>query len=441
MDKHFVLIYSPKNSARLEYTFNLVFFNLIGLPWKTTQVLEDLKLHDGPTINYSETWIESAILIRPAGLLFEKGISQPHFQWESFEGYPAPYAVSGDSDFPFDIFSAVFFLVSRYEEYLPHIKDQHDRFVPAQSYSHEKKIMEVPVVNRWVRKLKECMLQKWPGISLPEKNFSWLVSVDVDSIYAFKEKGLVRMLGALISDVFAQKWKRVKFRMEVLLGFKPDPFDTFSWMKNIQQEKQIPFIYFFLMGEYGPFDKNLSTDNARFRQVIKSVNDYARVGIHPSYASGENKEKVEKEVNLLSGILNRKVTSSRQHFLRMQFPETYRRLIAAGIRNDYTMGFASEPGFRAGICSPFAFYDLDAETETGLMIFPFSLMDGTLKDVLKFSSEDALKKIKELAETVKQEGGLFISLWHNHSFDESGEWKGWRDVFLEMCEYCKQLEK
>ena len=46
-------------------------------------------------------------------------------QWK---GLPVFFQTTSDSDIPFDVFAASFFLVSRYEEYLEFQPDAHGRF-------------------------------------------------------------------------------------------------------------------------------------------------------------------------------------------------------------------------------------------------------------------------------------------------------------------------
>src|SRR5690606_16885198 len=127
------------------------------------------------------------------------------------------------------------------------------------------------------------------------------------------------------------------------------------------------------------------------------------------------------------------VTKSRQHFLKLSFPETYRNLIDLEITDDYSMGFAAESGFRAGICTPFRFYDLELETETPLIVHPFAFMDGTYIYYKKMRAEDAWNEISQYIEVYKKYGGEFTPIWHNRIFSErEPEWKGWNHVFEEM---------
>ncbi len=123
---------------------------------------------------------------------------------------------------------------------------------------------------------------------------------------------------------------------------------------------------------------------------------------------------------------------SRQHFLKLRFPDTYRNLIAAGITDDYTMGYADETGFRAGICSPYKWYDLEKEVMTNLTIHPFAVMDGTLNSYLKLTPAQALEKVKSLAQEVKNVNGELITIWHNETLSDWKDWKGWKDFYEQV---------
>jgi hypothetical protein len=224
-------------------------------------------------------------------------------------------------------------------------------------------------------------------------------------------------------------------RTRVLFGLQKDPYDTYDFQLEIIKKYKLKSIYFFLLGDYGVNDKNLPIDSAKFQSLIKRLGDYAQIGIHPSYGSNKNKGQLKKEVERLAKVLHREVTESRQHFLKLTLPETYRNLIDLDITDDYTMGFASQVGFRASICTPFNFYDLDMELETKLKIHPFAVMEGSLKYYMKVNPEDAMQKIKPLIDAAKAVNGEFISLWHNDTLSNEKLWVGWQSVYEDMVKY------
>ena len=101
------------------------------------------------------------------------------------------------------------------------------------------------------------------------------------------------------------------------------------------------------------------------------------------------------------------------------------------------MGYASRTGFRAGTCTPFLFYNIHLEETTSLRVYPFTVMDVTLKDYLHVTPEQAIDRVKKIIDEVKNVQGTFISLWHNESLSETGEWKGWSRVYTEMLKYAR----
>ena len=79
-------------------------------------------------------------------------------------------------------------------------------------------------------------------------------------------------------------------------------------------------------------------------------------------------------------------------------------------RNDYSMGYADQYGFRAGTCTPFYFYDLKSESKTSLKIHPFAYMEGVLKDYYAMDTKEATNSINQLKEAVQKVNGVFTYL-------------------------------
>src|SRR5690554_4176155 len=171
-------------------------------------------------------------------------------------------------------------------------------------------------------------------------------------------------------------------------------------------------------------------------ELISGVQAFAKVGIHPSYASNDNPARIAKEKKRLSDITKLPVIRSRQHFLKFSLPVTYRDLIEAGIEEEYSMGFADMPGFRSGTCTPHYFFDIDKNQSTDLKVFPLIVMDATLREYLKIDAAKAVELMKRLIDRVRAVDGVFISLWHNDSLSDSPE-NEWREVYCKAAEYLK----
>jgi len=429
-----LLVYTSSVTPRLQYIFDLIFGELLGVNYNFTTKKDEFVLYHGPKFNYSDQPLGEELFFYAVHLLFEKGITDQDVAVFDWAGTKAFFATHPKYVFPFDPFAASFYLVSRYEEYLPHLRDEHDRYDTTESLAYQKNFLTKPVINIWAMKIKAELLKRFPELKLSPKKYKYISTIDIDNAYAYLEKGFMRTAGAYARSIMNMDLKDFSERTKSLLGMMKDPFDTYDFQLQLQQKYKFKSIYFILLGEYGLNDKNVPADSKKLRSLIKSLADYSEVGIHPSYGSNKNPERFKKETGILSKILKREVTKSRQHFLVLKLPSTYRRLIDADITDDYTMGYALQVGFRAGICSAFYFYDLDLEQQTNLRIHPFAVMDATLKYYMKVSPQEATNHIQPLIDEVKAVNGTFISLWHNESLSENNLWKGWKNVYEQMVE-------
>ncbi len=430
-----LLIFAPEVTPRLKYTCDLIFRDTLGIDCEITTDLEMFRGAGRARLNYSETTVDGVPHIFPAGLLFERGINDQEVGVFDWEGSKAIFGTHPEYLVPFDPLAGSFYLVSRYEEYLPHIRDTHDRFDATESLAHKQHFLHKPLVNIWAMKLRDELTRHYPALSFPARKYRYISTIDIDNAYAYLEKGFMRTAGAYARSMVNLDFDDLAERTRVLAGVQKDPFDTYAFQLELQQRYHFRCIYFTLLAEYGENDKNVPPDSRKLRSLIKSLADYAEVGIHPSYGSNHSPDKLRKEVATLSRILKRDVTRSRQHFLVLKLPETYRQLIDLDITDDYTMGYAVNIGFRAGICTPFYFYDLDMERPTSLRIHPFAVMDATLKYYMKIDPSKAMDYIRPLIDEVRKVNGDFISLWHNESMSENRVWAGWRLVYEDMVAY------
>ncbi len=432
-----ILLYSEGISPRLKYIANLVLHDLLGLDVRITADQEEFIGSIEPKICYNTRPLSTKeCLIIPAGLINERGVNVHQINIINFADTKALFPVYiKESCLPFDIFSASFFMVSRYEEYLPYIRDNHNRFSAFSSLAHQKDFLQKPVVNIWALEFGKILKNQYPQLNIKQNIFQFIPTIDIDAAWAFKHKGFYRSVGGFLKDLRILDREGIRRRFRSLMNIEEDPFDTYQYMHNIHMKYGLEPLFFILYAGYDTFDKNTPINNPWFRQLIKSLEDEGEVGIHPSYASNTTEGLLKKEVHSLSEVIHKEITSSRQHFLRLHLPDTYRNLIASDITDDYTMGFAAKTGFRAGICTSFYWYDIEMERATTLRVHPFAVMDGTLRDYLNLNTEEALSTIKDLIDSVKTVGGTFISLFHNESFSEWRRWEGWRNVYEQMLNY------
>lgn len=434
-----LVIYTPQINNRIRYVFDLFFKEQMQVSYKLTSSSDEFRVSEGYKIVYdSRPQGEDSLCFGAVYLLFQRGITKQDLTVTEFDYLKIFYQVA-DEGFvlPFDPFAAAFYLVSRYEEYLPHANDRHDRFPPEESFAYRNGFLHVPVVNHYIRLVQLKIQEHYPELKFPPRKFRYKPTFDIDSAYNYRGKGPFRNLGGLVRSIIQGNFPEAADRVKVLSGRKQDPYDTYEYLLELHERNEYKPVFFFLLGNYDEYDKGISVNVTEFQSLIKSIADRAEVGIHPSYASNDDTEKLRREIGRLNRILKREIRISRQHFLKLKFPDTYRNLMDQDIEEDYTLGYAALPGFRASICSSFYFYDLSRENKTLLKLYPFAFMDATLNYYMKLKPHEALEVVKPLIDEVKDVNGLLITLWHNNSFSEEDEWEGWRHMYEQMIAYIK----
>lgn len=436
-----LLLYAPKWTHRARYAWGLLLGTQLGITYTLTEDLEAFLSapNDTPRLSYADIDAFSEIpFIRPAKLLFEKGIDEqspiverdedledglPFFFWTSRKGFLC-----------FDIAAVAFYLVTRYEEYLPHHTDRFGRYHAHDSLAYQNGFLETALVDRWALVLLRKLQEIYPQLEHKPRRYKFRPTIDVDNSWAFLHKDLIRTAWGTYRDVQGGKWDLVKDRVKVLLRQKADPYFTYSYLRELHARYGLRPIHFFLVGNYGGFDTAHSPYSKPFQSLVKETADFFPVGMHPSFASHTNEQLFENEHSLLEGILHRHVVRSRQHYLQLRLPSTYQQLMTKGIREDYTMLYPMEPGFRASTAIPFMFYDLDLEQVSSLEIHPCVAMDGTFRHYLKLTPEEANERLAKLVEEVQAVNGQLVTVWHNDSVSEYDGWKGWRWVYESLIE-------
>ena len=429
--KTLLLVYSAYITSRVQYIFNQLLAELAGIEIKLTDDATKYMAYEGPSLNYSQQKIKpNEIHILPNGLLFAKTITPLTVSIKKTENKVFLYFNGENIEAQlFDPFAASFYLLSRYEEYLSFQPDIFNRFEAASSILYKHGLLEIPLVDKWAQEIKDSISSFYPELSVTEKMFSGIITIDIDQAFAFKGRGIKRNLLSFFKNVIGLHAKILRAQIKFLLHFSNDPFNTYDYLIEQQKHSALPFIYFINIGNYNRFDKNLSVSNTLLKRLLKTLQQNADIGLHPSYYSNEQPVKFRQEKKRIEDLVSKPITKSRQHYLKLYFPSTYRHLIETGIKEDYTMGYASAPGFRASTCTPFYWFDLEKNNVTELKIFPFTYMDGSLGEDLKLSPYDAQDKIDSLTEIVKQYKGCFICIWHNHTVNNQFFWRGWRLVF------------
>jgi hypothetical protein len=435
-----LLFFCENITARIEYIARFILEDICGFEIKFTCDEAEYQSYSGPSLNYSgREFNKKEIRIAPASLLFEDSLNPVIPRIEKKRNEIEFYLPGRNSDrLVADPFAAAFFLVSRYEEYFPFTPSAFNSYEANASISCQEGLLNRPLVNEWAEALKKQILETYPSTPYRTNQFSPVISIDIDQAYAFKHRGRLRNILSFIRNIVFLKRKLLWAQVKTIFLSQQDPYDTYEYLKKMQYDSKLSFIYFVNLGAYSRFDKNLDAANPALKKLLNDINSYAPVGIHPSYFSNEKPEKFANEIKSLENLLGKPITKSRQHYLKIKLPDTYQHLLNAGIKEDYSMGYGMQPGFRAGTCTPFNWFDLSKNMVTPLKIYPITFMEGTFGEDLKMSPQDALGKMNEFIDTVKKHNGSFICIWHNQTVNDLFFWKGWKIVFEQMIKKIKK---
>lgn len=423
-----IFVYSKQPHPRISYTLEVLLADHLGVEWTL--------LHDWSAFDAIEQpkWIYGAA---PEGTLSK--LQLPAAPWlctETIPGLPkvvnrTPIELQWDGIF--DPLAATFYLLSRAEEYQPRALDTHGRFSAKASLASQHGFLQRPVIHEWARQLGQGLQAQYPKWKFQLPSYSFFPTYDIDMAWAYRARYWGGLPGAA-KQILSGRIHQFFERLHVWAGREPDPFDVFDWLHALHEFYGLTAHYFWLLGDRGAFDPNPPHNHPRMKKLIPRItNDYP-IGIHPSYASFGHVDRVRTERERLEKLSNQKIDQSRQHYLLLRFPETYRNLLAAGICSDYSMGFADDWGFRAGTNLPHYWYDLEQNIQTNLKVHPFVVMDRTLKDYLGLGPERASEVLTEIVTTLRTYGGPLATLWHNSSFAPLHGWAGWKVVYSQLLE-------
>ncbi|MBP6430323.1 MAG: polysaccharide deacetylase family protein [Ferruginibacter sp.] len=418
-----VLLYSHTTTARLQYICNFIFKQLLQVEFSITIDSEEFKNHTGICINYSNSPIKKEELrIGNVNLLFEETISPQQIQCFTYNNYKAFFKVD-NSDIAFDIFAASFYLLSRYEEYLPHNKDMYGRYNHEDSLAFKENFLHLPLINIWVKHFAESIKNKYSTFNIQHSIFNFVPTYDIDIAYSYKHKGVVRNVGGFIKKPSLE-------RIKVLLGLRKDPFNSYDWMNALHDKYNLLATYFFLLAEKtSKYDKNIALHkNALWRLIKLHAKKYS-IGIHPSWQSANNTTILKKEKSYLEAMSELTIINSRQHFIKFNLPQSYRQLLDAGITNEYSMGYGSINGFRASVATSFNWFDVENNEETNLRIHPFCFMDANCYYEQKQTPQQSFEELMQYYKVCREVGGTLITIFHNNFLGTDKNFKGWATMY------------
>lgn len=410
-----LLVYTQKITPRITYTFKHLCTRILGVPVGFTSKIEEFVAHEGMKISYGKQSLANEVFIQNVDLLLEQGLTDLEVKVQEWEDVPCFFAVSEGSSIPFDIFAASFYLLSRYEEYLPHVKDKEGRFQASESLAFQEKFLERPVVDIWAFKFRRILQRKFPDYKFPEREYSNQNIIAVTEAFCYKKKGIVRVVLGLLLDLVQIKPKYVLHRFQVMLKLRRDPYDVFRRLIKFLKRYNVPMKFMFQVSDFSTHDRNINHNRLELQSLIKSVADYAEVGLQVGFYANQNFKNLKEEKTRLEDILKRPVVSAINKKYNLLLPDTYNHMVELELKNDYSMGYPEALGFRAGTCTPFLFYDINFEITTPLLVHSYALGTEALRNLKETEVE---YKVLEIKRQIKIVGGNLSSIFTNIDFSE-----------------------
>ena len=290
-----------------------------------------------------------------------------------------------------DMVYNTFFFISRAEELINPQRDEHGRFAAKYSLLSQHNRLMIPLVDEYAR-----MLMKLLDLPLPTPSFSKIyLTHDIDSIAQY------RHLRGAVGGIIRGEWRKVLTSQKDIHN---DPAFTFQWL--IAQDKKVKgaeCIYFVKDTPGKQYDYpqyNLrGKDFALVQQTLETSG--AKIGLHSSYYG-------------IRGAESWKEGGHRSHYLRCSIDQM-QALADAGIRDDFTMLFPDQVGFRLQTTRPVRWINPKTMQLTDLLLHPLTVMDCTLSNTnyMHLSEDEAYFECQRLFEKIHQNAGEIVLLWHN----------------------------
>ena len=297
-----------------------------------------------------------------------------------------------------DVIYNTFFYISRAEELLVSERDEHGRFLAKYSMLGQKNRLMIPLIDEYSRAMIKLL-----DLPLPEPGYSRIyLTHDVDSIAHY------RHLRGAIGGVLRGQVKQV---LAARRDIHNDPAYTFSWL--IAQDKKVEVaqsIYFVKDTpgkgkDYPQYD----LEGADFMGLKRQIeNSGAQLGWHSTCYS------LTSLPHHLTTLSPNSLKLHRSHYLSCPI-EKMQQLVDMGVKDDFTMMFADQVGFRLQTTRAVRWINPMTWRLTELTLHPLTVMDCTLshEHYMGLDEDEAYFECQRLFEKVHQNTGEVVLLWHN----------------------------
>lgn len=410
-DKKNVVIITSISSERLRYTLDTIFRDRMQLNYFITDNIKEVCSND-IVIEYNFHKKYDYDFIEASAFISSQTIDKDFHPEIKGANEDLVIFPSDISLFKLDIFSAIFYCLSHYDAYIQTDKDEHGRIKFSQWFPRISGLDQYPYVEIWINMLREFLTLK--GIECHNSHFEQDISFDIDHFFLMDQRPFLKHIKASIGDLLRFNFFHLFQRWLIILGLTEDPGEKFFDLLDYQSEQK--FTFFILMKEGR--HNSLNPLNELKKLLIKKLLKYGKVEIHPSYQSLSKPELILQEKLQLAKISQTDIKSSRFHFLRLNFPDSFIALNQYKIETDQSIGYYDQPGFPSSSCKPYKFFDVLNNQCLDLSIQPFVWLDSMNKYYRKITSEEEKEELYHFKELIRKYHGRFSVVFHNDSMTE-----------------------
>lgn len=362
-----------------------------------------------------------------------------------FDNAPAQPLISyaeGQAFVSADIISAVFYLLSGWQEYFSTERDQHGRFPYAASVQRQYGFVTLPVVNYYFDVLKTAVEYVSGQLLSPRRwgkqaaDFTAFISHDIDNLQsAWKAPAKAVLRQYQLGSFGKLLWRHLT---------QPDAWNNLEAVANAVSLYAAKSTFFILPSARPSPD---GTPNADYKltyqlrqRLFRLADKGCELGLHgplgtanstPELATYHVLHFVKAPLPSGNGI--------RFHYLKWEPRHTQAVVETVGFDYDSTLGFAEHFGFRNSYCQPFFPFNLAASRPADFLEIPLHVMDATLHhpNYLQLAPEEILPALTPIFAEIKRFGGVASVLWHNENFDPNNTQNGPRQ-FHEIMRHLQQ---
>jgi hypothetical protein len=330
-----------------------------------------------------------------------------------------------------DLFGSIFFLLSRYEEYVSPVRDAHGRFPATASLAQRAGFLWRPIVNEYLEVLWTCLMTLWPGLSRKARQSRIRPTCDVDSPFTCWARSTRRTFRKAALDVVRSgdlKSAAAALRLHHSHRrgrYEHDPLFNFEWIRAACESANRRATFYFIAGQSNlPIDGCYDLGEPVIRRLLRTLHESGHeIGLHGSYGTAENGKLLGQELQRLQRILHeegieQQNIGGRQHYLRWSPRMAAAQIDSVGLTHDSSLGFADSPGFRCGTCYEFPLFDLAGRRVLLARERPLIMMEQSIISPLYLGMGEtpaALAMMLNLRQSAEFYRGDFTFLWHNSS--------------------------